>query len=949
MSKGLLTSLLVAAAVGFPAAAADAQDISLAAGQADVAIRAAQANAGAGTWLDRGALNTSDGRRDLVVGAPGIAGQVGRVYIINGGPEPSGEKTFSIANTTITGIEAGDLFGFTGALGNVLTPETSTQRNLVVGAPHAVGGRGAVYVFRGNNFGDSTSVTADTANFRIIGQPGDQLGSAIATADLDQDNYREIVVAARGTGRIYVIRGGPTLSGVLNLETQLAQVFMFGGPGFGSVLVAGDVTGDGLADIVVGAPSLNLVHVYRGLPAGGPLLNTFPDITFSLATAADEQVGASIQVADVDNDNIRDILIGAPLTDGFGRVDAGAVHVIWGGANLTARNPALSDAIFYGEAAGQQLGAFVSAGNANRDSVDDLLILAGGAGGGAGDLILYYGRSRGAFGVDGGGGRRIVDLASPANVDRKILGLGNPIWGQIRTAQVYELTGEGAGDIVVGVPGALSASGVVYFSKSPRFFLSSQSVGFTVNDFTVVSTPVNITNPSIVNVTWTASSNRAWLAVAPPSGNVDRTVPVPITISASSAGMPIGSQQGTITLRSTSKHLDMILSITVTLNRVPLSAPSFLTVSPGAGGLMLRWAPVPGATSYTVRRIDANGAATVLATGLNDTSFLDINGYPAAGVRYAISAANSAGEGLQSSPTLIPWGTAGSRTPTVMAPQDFDGDGRHDITIYRSTTGEWYTRRSSNGTLLARAWGAPAYQDQPVPADYDGDGKADTAIYRAATGEWFISRSSNGTLLAVAWGAPAFGDVPVPADYDGDGEADIAVYRVATGQWFISRSSAGFLGVSWGSPSYADVPVPGDYDGDGEADIAIYRGATGEWFVQRSSNGSLLTLVWGAPTFGDVPVPADYDGDGRTDIGVYRATTGGWFIARSGGGVTSMTWGHPPSADIPVPGDFDGDGEADLAVYRFATGEWFVRRSSNGAMIYLPWGAPGLGDTVKVF
>jgi hypothetical protein len=948
MSKGSLTSLLIAVTLVFSAAEADAQNISLAAGEADLSIRGAQANAGAGTWLDRGALNTSDGRRDLVVGVPGIAGQVGRVYIINGGPEPAGEKTFSIANTVIAGIEPGDLFGFTGAVGNVLTPEGSAQRNLVVGAPHAVGGRGAVYVFRGNNFGDSTSVTADTANFRIIGQPGDQLGSAIATADLDHDSYREIVVAARGTGRVYVIRGGAALAGTLNLETQIAQVLMFGGPGFGSVLVAGDVTGDGFSDVVVGAPSLNLVHVYTGRPAGGPLLGMFPDITFSLATAADDQVGASIQIADVDNDSIRDILIGAPMTDIAGRVDAGVVHVIWGSANLTTHNPAIADAVFLGEAAGQQLGAFVSAGNANRDAVDDLLLLAGGAGGGAGDVILYYGRSRGTFGVDGGG-RRVVDLAVPATADRKIFGLGNPIWGQIRSAQIYELTGEGAGDLVVGVPGALSASGVVYFSKSPRFFLSSQSVTFRVNDFTVVSTPVNITNPSIVNVTWTLTSNRSWLSATPPSGNVDRSAAVPMTIAASSAGMPIGSQQGTITLRSTSKHLDMTLSVTVTLIRDPLTAPAFLTISPGAGGLLLRWAPVTGATSYTVRRIDANGAETVLATGLTSTSYLDINGYPAAGVRYTISAANSSGESVQSSPTLIPWGTPGSRTPTVMAPQDYDGDGKNDITVYRSATGEWFTRRSSDGALLSRAWGSPSYEDRPVPADYDGDGQADTAVYRASTGEWFVLRSSNGTLWSVAWGAPALGDVPVPADYDDDGRADIGVYRVATGEWFINRSSAGFLGVSWGSPAYADVPVPGDYDGDGNADIAIYRGATGQWFVLRSSNGALLTVGWGAAAFGDVPVPADYDGDGRTDMAVYRATTGQWFIAKSGGGTTSVTWGHPPLSDLPVAADHDGDGKADLAVYRFATGEWFIRRSTNGVMIYYIWGAPAFGDTVRAF
>jgi len=51
--------------------------------------------------------------------------------------------------------------------------------------------------------------------------------------------------------------------------------------------------------------------------------------------------------------------------------------------------------------------------------------------------------------------------------------------------------------------------------------------------------------------------------------------------------------------------------------------------------------------------------------------------------------------------------------------------------------------------------------DVAAPADFDGDGKADIAVYRGSTGEWFIRKSSDGSLVQVPWGASGLGDIPV--------------------------------------------------------------------------------------------------------------------------------------------------------------------------------------------
>ncbi|MBX6316545.1 MAG: hypothetical protein IRY99_27070, partial [Isosphaeraceae bacterium] len=230
-----------------------------------------------------------------------------------------------------------------------------------------------------------------------------------------------------------------------------------------------------------------------------------------------------------------------------------------------------------------------------------------------------------------------------------------------------------------------------------------------------------------------------------------------------------------------------------------------------------------------------------------------------------------------------------------------------------------------------------AQADQPVPGDYDGDGRADLAVYRSSTGQWFFALSSAGPRV-VSFGAPGV-DIPVPGDYDGDGRTDLAVYRPTTGQWLIARSSAGPLVAAFGAPNL-DLPIAGDFDGDGKADLAVYRPSTGQWLVARSSGGPWV-VSFGLPGI-DLPEPADYDGDGRTDVAVYRPTTGQWLIARSSAGPLVAAFGAP-NLDLPEPADYDGDSRADLAVYRPSTGQWLLARSSAGPQV-LTLGQPGGDD-----
>lgn len=263
-----------------------------------------------------------------------------------------------------------------------------------------------------------------------------------------------------------------------------------------------------------------------------------------------------------------------------------------------------------------------------------------------------------------------------------------------------------------------------------------------------------------------------------------------------------------------------------------------------------------------------------------------------------------------------------SDTGGVRRPFDFDGDGKADISVFRTSIGDWFRLNSSTNAFVGQHFGANG--DRSVPADFDGDGKTDLAVFRPSSGAWFWINSSSNTLSGVSFGQN--GDLPVPADYDGDGRADIAVFRPSTATWFrINSSTNQFVAASFGLST--DKPAVGDYDGDGKADICVFRPSLGDWYRLNSSNGQFVGLHFGAN--GDKAVPADYDGDTKTDIAVFRPSTGGWFALNSGNGALfSIQFGA--NGDLPSAADFDGDGRADVAVFRPSTGTWYLQRTTAG-------------------
>jgi subtilisin-like proprotein convertase family protein len=275
-------------------------------------------------------------------------------------------------------------------------------------------------------------------------------------------------------------------------------------------------------------------------------------------------------------------------------------------------------------------------------------------------------------------------------------------------------------------------------------------------------------------------------------------------------------------------------------------------------------------------------------------------------------------------------------TCTINRRNDYDGDGKTDISIFRPSNGQWWIQNSSSSSTIVHTFGTST--DMPVRGDFDGDGKNDVAFWRPSNGTWFVLRSSNLSFFAGPFGAT--GDIPVANDYDGDSKADFAVFRPSNNTWYILRSSdSGVQIVPFGTTG--DIPTPADYDGDCKADIAIFRpvGGTGggEWWVLRSTAG-LFAVPFGSAT--DMPAPADYTGDGKADIAFWRPSNGNWFVLRS----EDLTFFAGPfglTGDIPVQGNYDGDNKADFAVYRPSINTWYILRSSDSGVTGQVFGAAG--------
>jgi hypothetical protein len=395
--------------------------------------------------VDAGDMDRN-GYTDVAVSSPsredGATIQVGTVELIRGGLN----GTLGV-QLVLTGGHEFDRVG--SALAGRGDVDGDGYHDLLIGAQEWDGASladcGKVWLFRGSPGGAEPVATWQKEGFQL----GQGYGAAVALADLDADGYSDVIVGSSSpesatpiAGKVEVYYGGPggppTTPGLV-LRPQSPA------PSYGSVVASvGDVTGDGVCDLGVGAPLDGGGRAFVYVGSLGRSQSQRP-IWTRAGTQAGGRFGAAMAGGgDVDGDGRGDFVVGEPYWDG-GQVQEGRILLFHGAPFIPEPVPWTAES----DLLGAHLGAsFAPLNDVTSDGFADIVA---GAPGAAGRLFPFLG------GGGAGGMLRtrpiepeviLTDRYHPARLDAATalaatMTIGSPA-GRTRARAAFEVTTQNA-------------------------------------------------------------------------------------------------------------------------------------------------------------------------------------------------------------------------------------------------------------------------------------------------------------------------------------------------------------------------------------------------------------------------------------------------------------------------------------------------------------------------